>query len=207
MQLDFFNDSRQVVLRNAAIDALQSTRTKAFTDHADHVQEHAAPLWLQAQDWQAAQNAVEAIASWRKIPEPLQWMLQARLHLNGLTRCWGLVAELAWLAPHRLREVVEQSAEPQLQNLMQLFSDALEGTGNDCDFAWFPAWLLIERPALAPELTLAHAGQHTEPEQAMRLMLQILGYERQGEQSKVVACRKALRDLHPELFALYMKAR
>ena len=72
MQLDFFNDSHQVVLRNAAIDALlhvlaaqypddfcvapmqtliealQSTRTQAFTDHADHVQEHAAPLWLQA---------------------------------------------------------------------------------------------------------------------------------------------------------------
>ena len=48
MQLDFFNDSHQVVLRNAAIDALQSTRTQAFADHADHVQEHAAPLWLQA---------------------------------------------------------------------------------------------------------------------------------------------------------------
>jgi len=41
----------------------------------------------------------------------------------------------------------------------------------------------------------------------MRLMLQILGYERRGEQNKVVACRKALRDVNAELFALYMKAR
>ena len=290
MQFDFFNDSHQVVLRNAVIDALvqadaqqatvalqalvaqypddfsvnpmqtlinalQTRSTQAFASHAElavartilqgdrrlaadramgaqnaavwlqacwlelaqraaalpyhaeHPQDHAAPLYLEARQWQAAQDAVDGIASWRKIPAPLSWMLQARLPLQGLTACWGLLAELAWLAPQRLHEVLEQIHEPQLHLLLRTFSQVFEGQGNAEDLAWLPAWLLIERPALASELTSAQPGQHTASEQAMRTMLHLLGYERQGQHNKVVQCRKTLRDLNPELFALYLQAR
>lgn len=41
-------------------------------------------LWLRAGEWEAAAEAVATIASWRRIPLPLSWMAEARLHLRGL---------------------------------------------------------------------------------------------------------------------------
>jgi hypothetical protein len=174
---------------------------------AEQVQDHAAPLWLQARQWQAAADAVAQIESWRRKPAPLSWMLQARLQLQGLQSNWALLAELAWLAPQRLQTVVQQTAEPILQALVTRFEANFEGAGNADDLAWLPAWVLIERPALASQLTQAQPGQHTPAEQAMRTLLELLGLERQGRQREVVAHRKTLRGLNSALYAAYMAAR
>ena len=56
-------------------------------------------LWLRAGDFAAAADAVARIESWRRIPAPLAWMAEARYRLDGLDAHWGLLAELAWLAP------------------------------------------------------------------------------------------------------------
>ena len=94
---------------NARWQAL-ATRAAALAYRTEHPNEHAAPLWLQTQQWQAAADAVALIESWRRIPAPLSWMLHARLQLQGLQANWGLLAELAWLAPQRLERVVEQAS-------------------------------------------------------------------------------------------------
>ncbi len=78
-------------------------RAAPLAFRASHGEEHAAPLWLRAGQWQAAADAVGRIESWRRIPAPLAWMVHARLHLFGLQASWGLLAELAWLAPQRRR--------------------------------------------------------------------------------------------------------
>jgi len=191
---------------NARWQAL-ATRAAALAYRTEHPNEHAAPLWLQTQQWQAAADAVALIESWRRIPAPLSWMLHARLQLQGLQANWGLLAELAWLAPQRLERVVQQTAEPILQALVRQFEARFEEAGDADDLAWFPAWVLTERPALAPALTQAQASRHTQPEQAMRIMIELLGLERQGRQREVLAHRKTLRELNGALYAAYMATR
>lgn len=182
-------------------------RAVALAYHPDHQDAHAAPLWLRAGNWQAAADAVTRIESWRRIPAPLAWMLQARLALQGLQPNWGLLAELAWLSPARLDAVITHRPDPLLQPLLKRFGHGFEGAGDARDLAWFPAWVLIERPALAPHLAQAQAGQQRAPEQAMRLMLELLGLERQGRHQEVIERRKTLRGLHAPLYAAYMTSR
>jgi hypothetical protein len=182
-------------------------RATALAYHPDHKESHAAPLWLQAGQWQAAANAVARIESWRRIPAPLAWMLQARLALQGLQSNWGLLAELAWLSPTRSQQVFSASPEPLLQQLLAKFGAGFEGEGDVSDLAWFPAWVLTERPKLAEHLAQAQTGQHSAPEQALRLMLELLGLEHQGRHHDVVQRRKTLRGLHASLYAAYMATR
>lgn len=182
-------------------------RAAGLSYRADKSDEHAAPLWLRTRNWQACAEAVSSIASWRRIPTPLSWMLQARLKIQGLLANWGLLAELAWLSPQRLQSIIEHCDDPILGTLVSKFELVFDGTGDGRDLAWFPAWVLTERPALASALTQAQTGQHSEPEQAMRLLLVLLGLERQGRQRDIVETRQSLRELHGALYAAYMATR
>ncbi len=182
---------------------------------ADAPAQHAASMLLHIQDWRGAQDAVAQIESWRRIPTPLAWMTQARLNLLGLQASWPLLAELAWLSPQRLNALVQNSSDPILKRLKAQFDaefePGLELTANqteaDADLAWFPAWVLTERPQLAPHLAPAQVSTHRAPEQAMRLLVNLLGLEHQGRHQDIVSHRKLLRDLHGGLYAAYMKTR
>lgn len=174
---------------------------------AEHSEDHAAPLYLRAANWSAAATTVGTIASWRRIPAPLGWMLQARLQLHGLQASWGLLAELAWLAPTRLQTILAQSADPMLQPLLSQFERSFDGVGDAADLAWFPAWVLTERPNLASHLAQAQTGQCKAPEQALRVLVELLGLEHQGRHHDVIEQRKSLRALHGSLYTAYMAAR
>lgn len=199
-------------------------RSNALVFRADAEQDHAAWMWLQLQDWQTCADQVAQIESWRRIPAPLAWMTQAKLQLTGLRATWPLLAELAWLAPQRLPALTVATPAPQLQRLMEQFEsvwDELE----DCEpfqhaikqiaahadsasaWAWFPAWVLTAQPQHAPDLALAQSGQYTPPEQALRLLVNLLGLEHQGRHHDLVKQRKSLRDLHAGLYAAYLKTR
>jgi hypothetical protein len=182
-------------------------RAMALPYHPDHKEDHAAALWLSADQWQAASDSAARIESWRRIPAPLAWMLQARMALQGLQPNWGLLAELAWLSPARLESVITHRPDPLLQPLLTRFGQGFEGAGDVADLAWFPAWVLTERPSLAPHVAQAQAGQHSAPEQAMRLMLELLGLEHQGRHHDVIERRKTLCGLHSSLYAAYMASR
>jgi hypothetical protein len=173
-------------------------------DYSDH---HAAPMWLQAGDWTAAKQAVERIASWRRIPAPLAWMTEARYHADGLDAAWPLLAELAWLAPARCVVLVSRLEDASLDALRRQFDAEFVGTGEITDFAWFPAWLLTVKPGLADRLREAQLSRHIDAERATSMLWQILSLERQGRQHDLVERRKALRDLHGGLYAAYMKTR
>ncbi len=181
-------------------------------------EDHSAPLWLRAGDWAQATAAVEGIESWRRIPAPLAWMAEARYRtgsLNGhegdVDGNWCLLTELAWLSPARFDAITKRLADPTIDRLRKKFDANFEGmdesAGEAGDLAWFPAWVLTEEPSLAHGLGQAQPSQHTEPERAMRLVLDLLSLERQGRHHDIVAKRKRLRDAHPSLFAAYMKTR
>lgn len=184
-----------------------ASRAAALPYDAAAPEVHAAALWLKAGDFGAAARAVAGIASWRRIPVPLAWMTEARHRLDGLDASWPLLAELAWLAPQRFDALLPRLRDPLLIRLRRQFDAEFEGDGQEPDGAWFPAWVLCETPALAGLLGQAQPGLQRAPEQAMRLLLDLLHLERQGRQHDLPAQRKRLRELQPALYAAYMKSR
>ncbi|RZL88385.1 MAG: hypothetical protein EOP82_23200 [Variovorax sp.] len=166
---------------------------------------------MRAGAWENAAQAVASIESWRRIPAPLAWMAEARLHLFGLRATWPLLAELGWLSPALLEDVAQRSPDPLLPQLIRSFEANFDATSTGADeigdLSWFAAWVLTERPDLREHLAVAQASQHSAPEQAMRLLVELLGLERQGRHSDIVGRRKVLRDLQPSLYAAYMKSR
>jgi hypothetical protein len=186
----------------------QSARQGAALEfRAEQADDHAAALWLLAGDAASAATAVERIESWRRITAPLEWMCEARWRLQGLDASWGLLAELAWLAPTRLDALLRCLADPLLLRLRRQFDAGFEAEGDAPAMAWFPAWVLTEKPALAPLLGQAQPGLQTDAERAMRLLLDLLHLERQGRQRDLVEQRRRLRDLQPALFRAYMATR
>ena len=187
-------------------------RAEALAFSAAQTEDHAAPLWLRVAGAAAASQAVKAverIESWRRIPVPLGWMTRARHRNEGLDSIWPLLAELAWLAAPRLDQTARALADPLLTRLLLRFDEQFDpGDGGSIDpLAWFPAWLLIEQPALLQRLRGAHTGQYNEPERGFGLVAELLGLERQGRHHALIDGRKRLRELQPALYAAYMKTR
>jgi hypothetical protein len=182
-------------------------RADALPFVAARADDHAATLWLQAEDWAAAAAAVQRIESWRRIPAPLAWMLEARCRSDGIDACWPLLAELAWLAPQRLAALRPRLPDPLLQRPLERFDAEFDGDGSADDLAWFPAWLANAQPTLAPRLALAQPGLQGAPERGLRLTVELIGLERQGRHHELMQRRKALRELHAGLFSAYMATR
>jgi hypothetical protein len=136
-------------------------------------------------------------------------MILARHRSDGLDAVWPLLAELAWLAAPRLEASARAMDDPLLKRLLRRFEDEFDpGEPNIAEpLAWFPAWLLSAQPALLPRLREARRGQDSAPERGFRLMVELLGLERQGRQRELIAARKQLRDLQPALYAAYMSTR
>ncbi len=169
-------------------------------------QTHAAFLLLQAGDWSDAAAQVATIPSWRRVPEPLAWMAEARHGEHGLGFAWCFLAELAWIDPSHFRALARRLDTPALQKLLQQFENAFDWE-DESDFAWFPAWALIAQPALAAVLRETQRCNGHPPEQAARVVMELLSLERQGRHADIIQQRKRLRDLHPALFSRYMSTR
>jgi hypothetical protein len=168
---------------------------------------HAAPLLLRAGHWADAAARIESMASWRRQPAPLAWMIEARSRIAGFDEVWPLLAELAWMAPQRALTLTPRLELPELVSLVRGFDAEFEGEGAADDFAWFPAWALIIDRRLAVGLRLAQDGSHTPPETCARIVLGLLALERQGRHAELVENRRKLREAHPVLFARYMQDR
>ena len=168
---------------------------------------HAAPLLLRAARWTHAAACTEAIASWRRQPAPLAWMIEAKSHVAGFDAIMPLLAELAWMAPQRAQALAPRLELPALDRLLQGFDAEFEGEGTPDDFTWFPAWALIADSRLAECLRLSQSGANTRSEYCARVVLNLLLFERQGRHAELVEGRRKLRELHPALFARYMQGR
>lgn len=184
-----------------------ATSAAALPFHPNTPFDHGAPIWLRMGDWAAAVAAVKTIESWRRKPVPLSWMLQANLELTGLQANLGMLAELAWISPKRLEEVVSTTTEPMLKQLIRKFETTFAGYEIVSDLVWFPAWVLTERPNFSASFALAQPSNHSPAEKAMRIMIALLGLERRGRHHDTVTERKHLKAVNEELFLAYMKSR
>jgi hypothetical protein len=77
-----FGDAGAATWIVASWEAL-AQRAGSLAFDARHPHDHAAALSCAAGCWEAAAQAVTTIASWRRVPAPLGWMAEARLHLLG----------------------------------------------------------------------------------------------------------------------------
>ena len=118
-----------------------------------------------------------------------------------------MLAELACLSPRRLNDLVRRSPDPLFAQWSRRFETSFEGAGDAGDLVWLAAWMLTQRPDLSEHPAAAQASQHSAPEQAMRLLIELFDLERQGRHHDIVARRKALRGLQPSLYAAHMQSR
>ncbi|MDE2454083.1 MAG: hypothetical protein KGL43_10865, partial [Burkholderiales bacterium] len=168
---------------------------------------HGAALWLEAGAWREAQAAAEGIESWRRIPQPLAWTVQARWRGGNPDSAWPLLVELAWIAPARFAALAPTLGGAGLAKLLRGFEaeDAL--CNGEASWAWFPAWALAQDPLLAGPMAGAEAVRHSEPERGWQLVNALLRVERRAEHAERVRLRAELQRLHEGLYATYMKPR
>ncbi|MDZ7855842.1 hypothetical protein [Sphaerotilus sp.] len=176
--------------------------------HTSHADAHAAPLYLRAGDWAAAAEAAVAIESWRRIPLPLLWVVHAHWRLgrmDGPTGAWPLLAEALWLAPTRAAALIPQLADPRLDRLASGFESDFDPATDD--WAWLPAWALVDQPGLLATLAPADAPADCAPADGYGLVAALLRLERQGRHHEIVAHRRRLKALSQTLFVVYMRTR
>jgi hypothetical protein len=134
-------------------------------------------------------------------------MTEAGHRAGGLDAAWPLLAELAWLAPARFAALLPVLGDASLDALRRRFDAEFPGTGEADDYAWFPAWLLVVKPALAGRLGEAHVQRDQAASRATALLGEILRREHDGDQHELVSLRQELSRLHPGLFGAYMATR
>ena len=176
--------------------------------HPAHAEAHAAALYLRGQAWAQAAEAVARIDSWRRIPVPLLWMTQARWRGDGADAAWPLLAEALWLAPARAAALLPALADTHLDRLVARFEERFDPTATaGTDWAWLPAFALVDQPLLAGPLSPATPPTQTAPAAAFTVAMALLRLERQGQHNEIVTHRARLRALSTTLFAAYMVTR
>ena len=180
--------------------------------HPSHANAHAAALYLRGQAWPQAAEAVARIDSWRRIRLPLLWMTQARWRGESADVAWPLLAEALWLAPARAAALVLALAlalaDTRLDRLAARFEERFDpDAAPDADWAWLPAFALVDQPLLAGPLSTTAPPTETAPGEAFTVVVALLRLERQGRHHEIVAQRARLQALSAPLFCAYMATR
>jgi hypothetical protein len=164
--------------------------------HPDRSDAHCAGHFLRSRDWRLAATAVAGIESWRRIPQPLLWMAEARWHADGADAAWPLLAEALWMAPARAAALLQALPDPILRRLLPRFEECFDPVaGSGDDWAWLPAFALVDSPLLAGPLAPAEVPAQSAPGQAFQVAMALLRLERQGRHREIVAQRARLKSL------------
>jgi hypothetical protein len=173
--------------------------------HPAHAEAHAAALYLCGQAWLQAAEAVSRIDSWRRIPVPLLWMTQARWRGDGADAAWPLLAEAFWLTPARAAALLPALSGTRLDRVVARFEERFDAAAaSGADWAWLPAFALVDQPLLAGPLSPATPPTQTAPGEGFTVVMALLRLERQGRHNEIVAHRARLQALSTTLFAAYM---
>jgi hypothetical protein len=170
---------------------------------------HCSALQLRSGDARAALAAAQSIPDWPKLANALHWIAVARYRLEGPDACRPPLFLLAWRAPDRLPKIFAELNDALLDNDWRAFDAACDWLdGDDANrVAWFPACFLLEHPSLRIDSeTAAHAAP-IPPAQAYLCVERLLDLEKRGYSRALLSARARLREIAPDLFALYMARR
>jgi hypothetical protein len=172
---------------------------------------HASYAWSEAQAWDEVGASVLAEPQWwRHVP------LAVRLIESGVRRRRRAEAlsawfQLCWHAPERVSEALEVLKFPDLQALWQRFleseSESLEAAaGCALGAADFPAWVLLDEPALVRRLPRELPTGAGTGEEHYRLVHRWIAARAAGRAAEEMTLRKTLKECQPALFAKLLRA-
>jgi hypothetical protein len=175
-----------------------------------HPRAHLAWLCLRCGDWDEAEQAALAIpcSGPQQSSDALHWLTVARHRQRGLSAARPTLFALAWQEPQRMTPLLGELGDDLLDRDFRSFECVCDWTDIEPAElpAWFPAWYVLEHPAVAKEVETMEVFA-TAPARAAQLLARIVELERQADWKRIVSLRDQLRVMNADLFALYMARR
>lgn len=179
---------------------------------------HASHAWSEAQAWDEVRTSVLREPSWyRHVPLALR-LIESGMRRRRRAEALSGWFQLCWQVAQRVPEALEALRFPELHDLWQRF----EEEGADADSkgelfdaargraaltaADFPAWLMLDEPALARLLPAELPTGVTEGEENYRLVHRWIGAREARRRADEMALRKALKERQPALFEKLLRA-
>lgn len=173
---------------------------------------HASHAWSEAQAWDEVRASVLGEPQWwRHVP------LAVRLIESGLRRRRRAEAlsawfQVCWHAPDQVSQALESLNFPELHALWQRFLEAEEeslaaaGPQPALTAADFPAWMLLDEPALASRLAAELPMGASAGEDGYRLAHRWIATREARLAAEEMTLRKALKERQPALFQQLLRA-
>ena len=176
---------------------------RALPYSPDEPQLHASYAWSQAQDWQAVKSSVLAEPQWwQQAPLDLR-LVESALRRRQRAEALSAWFQLCWHVPEKAGEAVETLRGSDLHALWQRFLDCDDEALAAGDF---PAWLLLQEPALARQLPADLPPGDTAAEEHYRLVHRWLAARAAGREAQDLALRRQLKERQPALFASLLRS-
>lgn len=166
---------------------------------------HASHAWSEVQAWDEVRESVlEEPQWWRHLPLAL-WLIESGLQRRRRAEAFSGWFQLCWHAPERAPEALDALKFPDLHALWQRFVETQEplsaaGRQSALTAADFPAWLLLDEPALARRLPAELPIGASAGEEHYRLVHRWIAAREARHAAEEIALRKALKEGQPALF-------
>jgi hypothetical protein len=159
---------------------------------------HSSFALCQAQDWPAVNDCVPREPDWQSHAPLCLRVVEAAFHRRRRVEALAAWCHVCWRAPASASDFVSRLRQPELTSLWHRFQDEEESLAE----ADFPAWLLIQEPALVLQLAQDLAPSGTAPEDNYRTVHRCLTARRARRAADELNERKTLQTTNPTLFQL-----
>ena len=159
---------------------------------------HASHAWTQAQAWEEARASVLAEPEWwRHAPLGLR-LVESSLRRRRRIEALSAWFQLCWQTPAEVGDAVEKLRWSDIHARWQQFLDS----GDDAlHVSEFPAWLMLQEPALVRQLPIDLPTGSSPAEEHYRLIHRWVSARAAGRQAEDLALRKQVKERQPVLFA------
>ncbi len=176
----------------------------------DQTYPRAHPSWIcqQLDDWQTVRAAIEAEADWATRPLLRYRLGLAHHHLGDVEAAIRFWLPICWIDPALFARYALALPDATLRDGWEAFERAgsfAESADAGHPATWFPSWLLVRDRRLADLFQPADVPEKGTASEVFRALLALVPLERRGLSDEVIAHRRALQRLSPELFAYYME--
>jgi len=171
---------------------------------------HASHAWSEAQSWDEVRESVLGQPQWwLHVPLALR-MIESSLRRRRPAEALSAWFQLCWQAPSRVPEALEALRFPELQAFWQRFEAEEEPFGApDRQPAMaaedFPAWLLLDEPALARLLPAELSGGASAGEGHYRLVHRWIAAREARQAGEDMTVRRLLKERQPALFGKLLR--
>ena len=196
------------VLRGGARDfvtpvwrAIGAALDDATPYDAARPKEHASFAYAHGLDWASVRRVVSEVANHRREPALLELLAESEWRLRNRREAVDLWFALCWVAPDHFASAVDAARFPD-SAVRKCWGRLLDQDwSGPKGAAWLPAWMVLDEPGIGRAFK-ATQGM-SAPERAFDLLLRLRAG---GSDREDMDNRRALQELHPELFDRYLDA-